>query len=40
LAAIEKLNQDDTTDGILVQLPLSKHIDEQKVINTIARKRM
>ena len=36
LAAIEKLNQDDTTDGILVQLPLSKHIDEQKVINTIA----
>ena len=35
LAAIEKLNQDDTTDGILVQLPLPKHIDEQKVINTI-----
>jgi methylenetetrahydrofolate dehydrogenase (NADP+)/methenyltetrahydrofolate cyclohydrolase len=36
LAAIEKLNQGDTTDGILVQLPLPKHIDEQKVINTIA----
>jgi methylenetetrahydrofolate dehydrogenase (NADP+)/methenyltetrahydrofolate cyclohydrolase len=35
LTAIEKLNQDDMVDGILVQLPLPKHIDEQKVINTI-----
>ncbi|HEX5152030.1 MAG TPA: bifunctional methylenetetrahydrofolate dehydrogenase/methenyltetrahydrofolate cyclohydrolase FolD [Parafilimonas sp.] len=35
LATIEKLNQDITVDGILVQLPLPKHIDEQKVINAI-----
>jgi methylenetetrahydrofolate dehydrogenase (NADP+)/methenyltetrahydrofolate cyclohydrolase len=35
LAAIEKLNRDNTADGILVQLPLPKHINEQKVINAI-----
>ena len=35
LAKIEELNADDTIDGILVQLPLPKHIAEEKVINTI-----
>ena len=36
LSLIEDLNQKDTIDGILVQLPLPTHIDEEKVINTIA----
>jgi methylenetetrahydrofolate dehydrogenase (NADP+) / methenyltetrahydrofolate cyclohydrolase len=35
LKKIEELNQDDTVSGILVQLPLPKHIDKQKVIETI-----
>lgn len=36
LALVDKLNQDDTVDGILVQLPLPKHIDERKVIAAIS----
>ena len=32
---IEELNEDDKIGGILVQLPLPKHIDELKVINSI-----
>jgi methylenetetrahydrofolate dehydrogenase (NADP+) / methenyltetrahydrofolate cyclohydrolase len=36
LDKIEELNKDDTISGILVQLPLPKHIDKQKVIETIA----
>lgn len=32
---VKKLNSDDKVDGILVQLPLPKHIDEKCVINTI-----
>lgn len=36
LKLIEKLNNDDHVNGILVQLPLPKHIDEQMVIKTIA----
>lgn len=32
---VKKLNNDDRVDGILVQLPLPKHIDEKCVINTI-----
>lgn len=36
LALIEKLNVDNTVDGILVQLPLPKGIDEDRVIETIA----
>lgn len=32
---IEELNENDKIDGILVQLPLPKHIDELKVINSI-----
>lgn len=35
LDAIEQLNKDLTVDGILVQLPLPKHISEQKVIEAI-----
>ena len=36
LEKIEELNNDETVSGILVQLPLPKHIDKQKVIETIA----
>ena len=36
LALIEKLNADDAVHGILVQLPLPKHIDEFKVINSVS----
>ena len=35
LALLEQLNADDSVDGILVQLPLPRHINEQKVIETI-----
>ncbi|HEY0298983.1 MAG TPA: tetrahydrofolate dehydrogenase/cyclohydrolase catalytic domain-containing protein [Arachidicoccus sp.] len=35
LDEIIKLNNDDNVDGILVQLPLPKHISEQKIIATI-----
>lgn len=35
LAKIAELNADETIDGILVQLPLPKHLDEQKVIDAI-----
>ncbi|MFA7597383.1 MAG: bifunctional methylenetetrahydrofolate dehydrogenase/methenyltetrahydrofolate cyclohydrolase FolD [Novosphingobium sp.] len=36
LALIDRLNQDPAVDGILVQLPLPAHLDEQKVISTIS----
>ena len=39
LDRIQELNDDLTVHGILVQLPLPKHIDEQKVINTISVKK-
>lgn len=35
LKLIDELNNDDTVDGILVQLPLPKHIDSTKVIERI-----
>ncbi len=35
LALIDKYNKDDSIHGILVQLPLPKHINEKKVLNTI-----
>jgi len=35
LSLVDKYNKDDTIHGILVQLPLPKHIDEKKVINSI-----
>jgi len=36
LELIDELNQDNTVDGILVQLPLPKHIDSTKVIEKIS----
>ena len=36
LALIDKLNHDARIDGILVQLPLPAHIDENKVLETIS----
>lgn len=35
LALIDKYNKDDTINGILVQLPLPKHINEKKILNAI-----
>ncbi len=35
LNKIDELNNDDSVSGILVQLPLPKHIDKQKVIEAI-----
>ena len=35
LALVDRLNEDDNVDGILVQLPLPKHIDSTKVIERI-----
>ncbi len=35
LSVISSLSKDDAVDGILVQLPLPKHIDEKKIINSI-----
>ncbi len=35
LSIIEELNSNPDVDGILVQLPLPKHISEEKIINTI-----
>lgn len=35
IEVIESLNKDDSVHGIMVQLPLPKHIDEYKVINSI-----
>lgn len=39
LQQIKQLNNDADIDGILVQLPLPKHISEQKVIDTIAAEK-
>ena len=39
LDLIEKLNRDPAVDGILVQLPLPKHIDEDKVIAAIDKQK-
>lgn len=36
LKLIKQLNADDQVDGILVQLPLPKHLDAKLVINTIS----
>ena len=36
LAMVERLNHDDSIDGILVQLPLPAHMDSHKVIEAIA----
>ncbi|MDF2511488.1 MAG: 5,10-methylene-tetrahydrofolate dehydrogenase/Methenyl tetrahydrofolate cyclohydrolase [Herbinix sp.] len=36
IAIVEKLNNDSSVNGILVQLPLPKHIDEDTIIKTIS----
>lgn len=36
LTLIDELNHDDDVDGVLVQLPLPKHIDEDKIIAAIS----
>ena len=35
LAVVDRLNRDEAIDGFIVQLPLPKHIDEQKVTEAI-----
>lgn len=35
LALVQQLNNDPAVNGILVQLPLPKHVDSNKVLNTI-----
>ncbi|MDE6243080.1 MAG: bifunctional 5,10-methylene-tetrahydrofolate dehydrogenase/5,10-methylene-tetrahydrofolate cyclohydrolase, partial [Muribaculaceae bacterium] len=35
LAEIDRLNRDESVDGFIVQLPLPRHIDEQKVTEAI-----
>jgi methylenetetrahydrofolate dehydrogenase (NADP+)/methenyltetrahydrofolate cyclohydrolase len=35
LALLDRLNKDDAVDGILVQLPLPKQIDEKKVLDAV-----
>jgi methylenetetrahydrofolate dehydrogenase (NADP+)/methenyltetrahydrofolate cyclohydrolase len=39
LAKIEEINQDDDVDGLIVQLPLPKHIDPEKVTETIDHRK-
>lgn len=39
IALIEKLNADNSVNGILVQLPVPKHIDEDLIISTISPKK-
>ena len=39
LLEIKKLNNDNNIDGILVQLPIPKHINELKVINAISAEK-
>ncbi len=36
VALVQQLNADDAVDGILIQLPLPKHIDEQAVVEAIS----
>ena len=39
LACVYKLNEDEDIDGFIVQLPLPKHIDEQKIIMAVDYKK-
>ncbi|MBO4656189.1 MAG: bifunctional methylenetetrahydrofolate dehydrogenase/methenyltetrahydrofolate cyclohydrolase FolD [Bacteroidales bacterium] len=36
LNEVKRLNRDDSVDGFIIQLPLPKHIDEQKVIEAVS----
>lgn len=42
LACVDRLNKDEDVDGFIVQMPLPKHIDEQKLswLSTIAKMSM
>jgi methylenetetrahydrofolate dehydrogenase (NADP+)/methenyltetrahydrofolate cyclohydrolase len=35
LSKVQEFNQDDTLDGILVQLPLPKHVNEEQVLRAV-----
>ncbi len=39
LVLIDKLNKDDSVNGILVQLPVPDHIDDNKIIQAISPKK-
>ena len=39
LSLIDKLNNDEKVSGIIVQLPVPKHISEEKIINAISPKK-
>jgi methylenetetrahydrofolate dehydrogenase (NADP+) / methenyltetrahydrofolate cyclohydrolase len=39
LQLVEQLNNDERIDGILVQLPLPRHIDESKILETISPRK-
>lgn len=39
IKTIEKLNNDNEVDGILVQLPLFKHLDEQRILDSVSPKK-
>ncbi len=39
LELIDKLNKDENINGILVQLPLPKHINEEKIMNSISAEK-
>ncbi|MGB0243218.1 MAG: bifunctional methylenetetrahydrofolate dehydrogenase/methenyltetrahydrofolate cyclohydrolase FolD [Bacteroidia bacterium] len=39
LSEVERINQDDNIDGLIVQLPLPSHIDENKVTQKILPKK-
>jgi len=39
LSMIQELNADESVDGILVQLPLPEHINEEKIIAAIAKEK-
>lgn len=36
LKEVKRLNNDDSVDGFIIQLPLPKHIDEQKIIEAVS----
>lgn len=36
LTEVKRLNRDDSVDGFIIQLPLPKHIDEQKIIEAVS----
>lgn len=39
IAEVEKINEDKNIDGLIVQLPLPKHINEKKITETISFKK-